>query len=351
MCERGAGIPPGSAGAPGPPSSSAWLFPGPQPGQGPASMERGCSWGPGAPRPRPAGVGPRGPAAAAAAIPPCHVATSTRAGRKLRARFSFCPRLEGLLLQETSGRGPRSGIKREWERGWGRAGPEVWKNHLISLCKDNCNYASEGFEVTAHSNHAGDVRGTSEAPGAQHTRRRGKKQVPGRLEPGELETWGLVQKRGDGVPGLGSPAYLVSAPRPEPGGRRGPPTRLLPKSSVSPNPAESPLARMETAGFLGLLRFPPGLVIHTERPRVWEGPLGPRGWLKPSGLQLFPLSALRPGTRSWDPHGVPSIWLPWALEGSEDGSPPLSLAPESGPCLSQHLQMGSPGGLSLSQGP
>lgn len=32
---------------------------------------------------------------------------------------------------------------------------EVWKNHLISLCKDNCNYVSEGFEVTSDSNHAG----------------------------------------------------------------------------------------------------------------------------------------------------------------------------------------------------
>lgn len=23
---------------------------------------------------------------------------------------------------------------------------EVWKSHLISLCKDNCNYASEGSQ-------------------------------------------------------------------------------------------------------------------------------------------------------------------------------------------------------------
>lgn len=32
--------------------------------------------------------------------------------------------------------------KREREREWRRQGlGEVWKNHLISLCKDNCNYA------------------------------------------------------------------------------------------------------------------------------------------------------------------------------------------------------------------
>lgn len=52
--------------------------------------------------------------------PPCHVATSTRAGGKPHA-CSFFVMFGGLLLQETPGRGPRNIIKRrEGEREWGK---------------------------------------------------------------------------------------------------------------------------------------------------------------------------------------------------------------------------------------
>lgn len=77
-----------------------------------------------------------------------------------RALAPFLYSFGGLLLQETSGWGPRN-IMRKRERegaGGGRAGGG-WKTHLISLCKDNCNPASEGFAGTSDSNHAGDVSG------------------------------------------------------------------------------------------------------------------------------------------------------------------------------------------------
>lgn len=144
------------------PGLNALLFPrpwpalGPCPGPGPASGDGRCPgalWAPG----RVLGPGPWLETDASPSLQPGlrpRPATSPLPPqRQEAARALFLQRFGGLLLQATSGRSPRNIIKeRASERESGR---EVWKNHLIPLCKDNCSYVSEGFEVTSDSNRAG----------------------------------------------------------------------------------------------------------------------------------------------------------------------------------------------------
>lgn len=132
--------------APAPPGSQCGQYPGvrrEQPSlrpcgprtvssQGPA-LGRGGSGGLGAP------WGPRLPGLRTWPPPPRHVCLSTRRQEAARLALSFCEFWRAVVAGNIWTWSKEHNEKRERaeEAGLG----EVWKNHLISLCRDDCDYA------------------------------------------------------------------------------------------------------------------------------------------------------------------------------------------------------------------
>ena len=84
---------------------------------------------------------------------------------------------------------------------------EVWKNHLISLCRGNCDYAPAGFTAASDADRAGDVRRKHEAPDSSvtHGTRDGSQAGSWLSNQDGRRATGLFQRRGkqDKIPCFG----------------------------------------------------------------------------------------------------------------------------------------------------
>ena len=182
---------------------------------------------------------------------------------------------------------------------------EVWKNHLISLCRGNCDYAPAGFTAASDADRAGDVRRKHEAPDSSvtHGTRDGSQAGSWLSNQDGRRATGLFQRRGkqDKIPCFGLTGASGRAARLRGGGgaqRRSAPRGSSPKFSVCRAHREPTDSGGTNPGLAQPTRLcPPAVPLASWAP-------GSGGWC-PGGAGLAQPSE---GTHSSAFRGCPVVW-------------------------------------------
>lgn len=182
---------------------------------------------------------------------------------------------------------------------------EVWKNHLISLCRGNCDYAPAGFTAVSDADREGDVRRKHEAPDSlvTHGTRNGSQAGSWLLNQDSRWATGLFQRRGkqDRIPCCGLTGASGRAAPAEGGGATEEmrSTGLLPEvQCLSSPPRAHRLRGHESGPGPAHSALPAGRAFGIAGSRVWGGgALGVQGWLSPRGspVQRAPIPVLSGG--------------------------------------------------------